>query len=422
MDRSDISGNANSVYTCWYFWPVCLVKMWHSIFQAQQKLMSQMSRLLVCVDVWTLIFRVFDTKIRKSQAAGKMKQLASSYYEFLSLGLQIATTIFMPYSVPHPASYWLSLSPPPNLSTDVSPGLTIWLFTWRGTSRAGWAPSDATKWGGKKVLKRGEEGKKNVNKRRLPTSLLVELSQSRVAGECSSQSMPFCTILKPSASGTSLRRKALWRSSVATRGQNHGWASFFCRFFLFVFSFWIEKDLKHTQTQTKRQKTKQKNRRNKKKRQLKSEWFVRMVHDVLGTSPRQQIHWYFTKLSEASMCALWMSAIGYRTPLLPIWKREERKRRILGGKRDGIGGWAGTDVAVDWAFWEKHSACVSLVAVWGWGRKEAPACLPVLCGNQTWVREGGGPASLKLARPWVWPEPVTKRERERCWHVTFWSV
>lgn len=258
MDRSDISGNANSVYTCWYFWPVCLVKMWHSIFQAQQKLMSQMSRLLVCVDVWTLIFRVFDTKIRKSQAAGKMKQLASSYYEFLSLGLQIATTIFMPYSVPHPASYWLSLSPPPNLSTDVSPGLTIWLFTWRGTSRAGWAPSDATKWGGKKVLKRGEEGKKNVNKRRLPTSLLVELSQSRVAGECSSQSMPFCTILKPSASGTSLRRKALWRSSVATRGQNHGWASFFCRFFLFVFSFWIEKDLKHTQTQTKRQKTKQK--------------------------------------------------------------------------------------------------------------------------------------------------------------------
>lgn len=147
-----------------------------------------------------------------------------------------------------------------------------------------------------------------------------------------------------------------------------------------------------------------------------------MVHDVLGTSPRQQIHWYFTKLSEASMCALWMSAIGYRTPLLPIWKREERKRRILGGKRDGIGGWAGTDVAVDWAFWEKHSACVSLVAVWGWGRKEAPACLPVLCGNQTWVREGGGPASLKLARPWVWPEPVTKRERERCWHVTFWSV
>lgn len=222
--------------------------MWHSIFQAQQKLMSQMSRLLVCVDVWTLIFRVFDTQIKKSQAAGKMKQLASSYYEFLSLGLQIATTIFMP----HPASYWLSLSPPPNLSTDVSPGLTIWLFTWRGTSRAGWAPSDATKWGEKKVLKRGEEGKKNVNKRRLPTSLLVELSQSRVAGECSSQSMPFCTILKPSASGTSLWRKALWRSSVATRGQNHGWASFFCRFFSFCF-FWIEKDLKHTQTHTKRQ-------------------------------------------------------------------------------------------------------------------------------------------------------------------------
>lgn len=65
--------------------------------------------------------------------------------------------------------------------------------------------------------------KKEKNQRRLPTSLVVELSQSRVAGVCSSQSMPFCTILKPSASGTSLWRKALWRLSVATRGQNHGW-------------------------------------------------------------------------------------------------------------------------------------------------------------------------------------------------------
>lgn len=105
---------------------------------------------------------------------------------------------------------------------------------------------------------------------------------------------------------------------------------------------------------------------------------------------------------------LWLAT---RPPLLPIWKREERKRRILGGRRDGIGGWAGTDVAVDWAFWEKHSACVSLVAVWGWGREEAPACLPVLCGNQTWVREGGGPASLKALG--LTRASDKERERER---------
>lgn len=105
--------------------------------------------------------------------------------------------------------------------------------------------------GKKKSFEKGRGRKKKVNKRRLPTSLLVELSQSRVAGECSSQSMPFCTILKPSASGTSLRRKALWRSSVATRGQNHGWASFFfCRFFLFVFFLWFFWDWEGLKTHT----------------------------------------------------------------------------------------------------------------------------------------------------------------------------
>lgn len=94
-----------------------------------------------------------------------------------------------------------------------------------------------------------------------------------------------------------------------------------------------------------------------------------------------------------------------------------------GRERRGRGGFLGVEemgladglvpmlLWTEWRFWEKHSACVSLVAVWGWGRKEAPACLPVLCGNQTWVREGGSPASLKLARPWVWPERVTERER-----------
>lgn len=227
--------------------------MWHSIFQAQQKLMSQMSRLLVCVDVWTLIFRVFDTKIRKSQAAGKMKQLASSYYEFLSLGLQIATTIFMPYSVPHPASYWLSLSPPPNLSTDVSPGLTIWLFTWRGTSRAGWAPSDATKWGEKKVLKRGEEGKKKCKQTPPPDQSLGWTVPEQGGGRVF---QPKHAVLHHTETqclrDLSSEKGAL--KVVCCNKRTKSWMGkfFFVGFFLFVF-FWIEKDLKHTQTHTKRQ-------------------------------------------------------------------------------------------------------------------------------------------------------------------------
>lgn len=226
--------------------------MWHSIFQAQQKLMSQMSRLLVCVDVWTLIFRVFDTKIRKSQAAGKMKQLASSYYEFLSLGLQIATTIFMPYSVPHPASYWLSLSPPPNLSTDVSPGLTIWLFTWRGTSRAGWAPSDATKWGEKKVLKRGEEGKKNVNKRRLPTVSWLNCPRAGWRESVPAKACRFAPYWNPVPPGPLFGERRSEGRLLQQEDKIMDGQVFFVGFFLFVF-FWIEKDLKHTQTHTKRQ-------------------------------------------------------------------------------------------------------------------------------------------------------------------------
>lgn len=123
-------------------------------------------------------------------------------------------------------------------STDVSPGPTIWLFTWRGTSRAGWPRNAAAarrcrrRRGGKK----NKQAKPEWNKRHLPTNLLVELSQSRVAGVCSSQSMPFCTILKLSACGTSLWRKALWRLSVATRKTKFtDEKSFFLSFFFFFF-------------------------------------------------------------------------------------------------------------------------------------------------------------------------------------------
>lgn len=91
------------------------------------------------------------------------------------------------------------------VSPDVSPGLTIWLFTWRGTSRVRSAPTKQHSDG--KSFKRKKQKKRN--KCRLPTSLLVELSQTRVAEVCSSQSMLFCTILKPSACETSLWRKAL---------------------------------------------------------------------------------------------------------------------------------------------------------------------------------------------------------------------
>lgn len=45
-------------------------------------------------------------------------------------------------------------------STDVSPGPTIWLFTWRGTSRAGW-PTNAAE---------GEEMKENKLNRMKQTS------------------------------------------------------------------------------------------------------------------------------------------------------------------------------------------------------------------------------------------------------------
>lgn len=74
------------------------------------------------------------------------------------------------------------------------------------------------------------------------------------------------------------------------------------------------------------------------------------------------------------------------------------------------------DGLVPMLLWTEHSGrSIPLVFPW-WrcedeaGRKLLPACLPCVVTRLGWGR-GGPPASLKLARPWVWPEPVTKRER-----------
>lgn len=89
-----------------------------------------------------------------------MKQLASSYYEFLSLGLQIATTIFMPFSVPHPASYFLSRLPPiyPQMFLQVWPSGSSHeeAHLERGERRA--TPQS----GGKKKFWKGERKEKKM--------------------------------------------------------------------------------------------------------------------------------------------------------------------------------------------------------------------------------------------------------------------
>lgn len=149
-------------------------------------------------------------------------------------------------------------------------------------------------------------------------------------------------------------------------------------------SFWLRRTY-NTHKIKKRQKKKIKDTNKK------SEWFVCMVHDVLGTSPGQQIHWYFTKLSEVSMCALWMSEIGWLAP----WN--ERRREDVWEKR-WLDGWcgAGTNVAVDWmGFWGKCSICVSPGGSVRMGQ-DGSSCLSV------WHPDWGG--SPKLLRPWVGPE------------------
>lgn len=54
---------------------------------------------------------------------------------------------------------FLSLSP---VSPDVSPGLTIWLFTWRGTSRAGTGSDPAKSKGGRLKRRRTKQNETNA--------------------------------------------------------------------------------------------------------------------------------------------------------------------------------------------------------------------------------------------------------------------
>lgn len=100
-----------------------------------------------------------------------------------------------------------------------------------------------------------------------------------------------------------------------------------------------------------------------------------MVHDVLGTSPGQQIHWYFTELSEVSMCALWMSAIGWLAP----WTERENKRMTFLERRDGLVDGLGLVPMLlwtEWIFWGKWSTfVVPLVAVWRWSKVKVLAHL-----------------------------------------------
>lgn len=216
-------------------------------------------------------------------------------------------------------------------------------------------PSNAAKG---KVFK-GKRKKKN--KRRLPTSLLVELSQSRVAGVCSSQSMPFCTILKPSASGTSLWRKALWRLSVATRGQNHG-----CGRNRFDWE-----GLTHKKT-----------KKRKKKDKLK-EWMI----CVYGA-------WCFGNISRtADTLVLYKTVWGEHVCTVNVWdwltgpQEREKKILLLLGEEDGLMDGAGLAPMLLWTEWVSGGSVplvFPLVAVWGWGRMVVPACLS---GTRT---EGGG--------------------------------
>lgn len=141
-------------------------------------------------------------------------------------------------------------------------------------------------------------------------------------------------------------------------------------FFLFVcFLFWLRRTYN----------THKKRRKKNNKRQTKR------VNDLYvwcmmfwGTSPGQQIHWYFTKLSEVSMCALWMSEIGEPAP----W---EDRRRVFGEEMDwwmvrgwyqcccGLNGFLGGSIPLVFPRWQREDGA----------RMEVPACLS---GTQT----GGG--------------------------------
>lgn len=99
--------------------------------------------------------------------------------------------------------------------------------------------------------------------------------------------------------------------------------------------------------------------------------FVCMVHDVLGTSPGQQIHWYFTKRKTVwgkHVCTVnvWDWLAG------PPGKREEER---MGGLMDG----PGSVPVLLWTEWVSRGNIPLVFPQWqcedGAGRKFLPVCL-----------------------------------------------
>lgn len=245
--------------------------------------------------------------------------------------------------------------------------------------------------------------RKNKNKRRLPTSLLVELSQSRVAGVCSSQSMPFCTILKPSASGTSLWRKALWRLSVATRGQNHG-----CGRNRFDWE-----GLTHKKTKKERKKTQ-----------------TKRVNDLCVWCMMFWGHLPDSRYTGTLENCLRWACVHCECLRLADWppgRREEDS--FVVGRRGRIDGWCGAsaDVAVDWmGFWGKRSTCVSPGGSVRMGQ-DGSSCLSVW--HLDWGRGAlqcfWGLGFNQIGRRWIglWPRdqnPLPRSLYDRSFFWCFW--
>lgn len=123
--------------------------------------------------------------------------------------------------------------------------------------------------------------------------------------------------------------------------------------------------------------------------------FVCMVHDVLGTSPGQQIHWYFTKRKTVwgkHVCTVnvWDWLTG------PPGKREEER---MGGLMDGLG----------------------LVPVLLWTEWVSGGNIPLVFPQ--WQCEDYLPVCLAPRLGVLWScWGLGFDQKERGWRVTFWSV
>lgn len=123
----------------------------------------------------------------------------------------------------------------------------------------------------------------------------------------------------------------------------------------------------------------------KKDKKKKIEWMICMYGAwCFGDISRTADTLVLYKLSEVSMCALWMSEIGPPAP-----RREDfLEKKWIDGLIDGGWSGAGSNVAVDWVgFWGSLSVCDPR-------RQDGGSCLSV------WHPDRGR-GSPKLLRPWV---------------------